>query len=218
MLLDVGAGHAGVLERICDSRILLSLYDQPALVVVLVEQLEYGREVYAALRVARYGEHALRNGAEEALVLGVALVHCRLADIFEMDMADAVVVLLENFDRVLTGEGEMTGIVNHADVLRVGHSEHTVDFVGLLHGSRHVMMVHNLHAAVISDLAEVIQTLGQYLPLIVVQHLLVGKRSVPLMLNGERLIRRVDNRSTDRLQKVHVVNKCTLVLPHRQFI
>ena len=70
-----------------------------------------------------------------------------------MDMADAVVVLLENFDRVLTGEGEMTGIVNHADVFRVGHSEHTVDFVGLLYGSRHVMMVHNLHAAVISDLA-----------------------------------------------------------------
>ena len=135
-----------------------------------------------------------------------------------MDMADAVVVLLENFNRVLTGEGEMTGIVNHADVLRVGHSEHTVDFVGLLHGSRHVMMVHNLHAAVISDFAEVIQTLGQYLPLIVVQHLLVGKRSVPLMLNGERLIRRVDNRSTDRLQEIHVVNKCTLVLPHRQFI
>ena len=95
-----------------------------------------------------------------------------------MDMADAVVVLLENFDRVLAGEGEMAGIVNHADVLRVGHSEHTVDFVGLLHGSRHVMMVHDLHAAVISDLAEVIQTLGQYLPLIVVQHLLVGKRSV----------------------------------------
>ena len=76
-----------------------------------------------------------------------------------MDMADAVVVLLENFDRVLTGEGEMTGIVNHADVFRVGHSEHTVDFVGLLYGSRHVMMVHNLHAAVISDLAEVIQPL-----------------------------------------------------------
>lgn len=80
------------------------------------------------------------------------------------------------------------------------------------------MMVHNLHAAVISDLAEVIQTLGQYLPLIVVQHLLVGKGSVPLMLNGERLIRRVDNRSTDRLQEVHVVNERTLVLPHRQFI
>ena len=112
----------------------------------------------------------------------------------------------------------MTGIVNHADVLRVGHSEHTVDFVGLLHGSRHVMMVHDLHAAVISDLAEVIQTLGQYLPLIVVQHLLVGKRSVPLMLNGERLIGCVDNRSADRLQEVHVVNERTLVLPHRQFI
>lgn len=53
VLLDVGAGHACVLERICDSRILLSLYDQPALVVVLVEQLEYGREVYAAFRIAR---------------------------------------------------------------------------------------------------------------------------------------------------------------------
>ena len=105
-----------------------------------------------------------------------------------MDMADAVVMLLENFDRVLAGEGEMTGIVNHADVLRVGHSEHTVDFVGLLHGSRHVMMVHNLHAAVISDLAEVIQTLGQYLPLIIVQHFLVGQRGVPLVLDGERLI------------------------------
>ena len=69
-------------------------------------------------------------------------------------------VLLENFDRVLAGEGEMTSIVNHADVL-VGHSEHTVDFGRSLHGSRHVMMVHDLHAAVISDLAEVIQTLGQ---------------------------------------------------------
>ena len=38
------------------------------------------------------------------------------------------------------------------------------------------------------------------------------------MLNGERLIRRVDNRSADRLQEVHVVNERTLVLPHRQFI
>ena len=112
----------------------------------------------------------------------------------------------------------MTGIVNHADVLRVGHSEHTVDFVGLLHGSRHVMMVHNRSCRCHKRFCEVIQTLGQYLSLIVVQHLLVGKRRVPLMLNGERLIRRVDNRSTDRLQEVHVVNKCTLVLPHRQFI
>ena len=135
-----------------------------------------------------------------------------------MDMADAVVVLLENFDRVLAGERQVASIVDYADVFRVGHRQHTVDLIGFLHGSRHVMMVHNLHAAVISDLAEVIQTLGQYLPLIVVQHLLVGKRSVPLMLNGERLIRRVDNRSTDRLQEIHVVNECTLVLPHRQFI
>lgn len=67
VLLDVGAGHAGVLERIGDSRILLSLYDQPALVVVLVEQLEYGREVYAAFRVAGNGEYAFRNRTEEAL-------------------------------------------------------------------------------------------------------------------------------------------------------
>ena len=48
-----------------------------------------------------------------------------------MDMADAVVVFL----RISIGsspEKVRTGIVNHADVLRVGHSgEHTVDFVGL---------------------------------------------------------------------------------------
>lgn len=78
---ELAAGARCVLERICDGRVLLCFNDQPALVVVLVEQLEYGREVYAALRVARYGEHALRNGAEEALVLSVALVHRGLADV-----------------------------------------------------------------------------------------------------------------------------------------
>ena len=112
----------------------------------------------------------------------------------------------------------MTGIVNHADVLRVGHSEHTVDFVGLLHGSRHVMMVHDLHAAVISDLAEVIQTLGEHFPFVIVQHLLVCQRRVPLMLDGEGLIRGVDDGSADGFQEIHMIDKGALILPHRQLV
>ena len=135
-----------------------------------------------------------------------------------MDMTDAVVVLLENFDRVLAGEGQVAGIIDHADVLGIGHGQHTVDLVGALHSGGHVMMVNDLHAAVVSDLAEVIQTLGEHFPFVIVQYLLVCQRRVPLMLDGEGLIGRVDNRSADRLQEVHVVNKCTLVLPHRQFI
>ena len=61
LLGDVAARHACHLKRICLGRVLLCLDNQPALVVVLIQQLEYGREVYAAFRIARYFGAAIED-------------------------------------------------------------------------------------------------------------------------------------------------------------
>ena len=135
-----------------------------------------------------------------------------------MYMADAVVMLLEYFNRILAGEGQMTGIINQADILRISHLHQAVDLPRLLYGGRHVVMINDLHAAVISDLAQMIEALGENLPLIIVQNLLVRQRGVPLMLNREALVRDIDDLSTDSLQEIHVVDKRAFIPPHRLLV
>ena len=62
---DVLTAHLSVLERISLSRILLCLYHDPAGVASLVKQIEYSVELYAAVRIARYGECACANCIQE---------------------------------------------------------------------------------------------------------------------------------------------------------
>ena len=62
---DVLTAHLSVLERISLSRILLCLYHDPAGVASLVKQIEYSVELYAAVRIARYGESACRTASRK---------------------------------------------------------------------------------------------------------------------------------------------------------
>ena len=135
-----------------------------------------------------------------------------------MHVLDAVMMLLENLNRIFAGEGQMAGIINQADILRVGQLHQMIDFVGLLNGRGHMMMVYNLHAAVICDLAQMIQALCQCLKLVVVENLLLRQRGVPLVLNREALIRGVDDVGAACLEEIHVIDKCTLVPPQRLLI
>ena len=129
-------------------------------------------------------------------------------------MLDAVMMLLEDFNRVLAGEGQMAGIINQADIFRISQFHQLVDLTGLLYGSGHVMMVHNLHAIVIGNLAQMIQSLCQNFKFIIIQNTLVGKRRIPLMLDGIALVGYIDDLCANGLEEIHVVNKCSLIPPH----
>ena len=74
---DVLTAHLSVLERISLSRILLCLYHDPAGVASLVKQIEYSVELYAAVRIARYGESACANCIQERPVLSASLLNQR---------------------------------------------------------------------------------------------------------------------------------------------
>ena len=93
-----------------------------------------------------------------------------------------------------------------------------IDFVGFLNGCCHMMMVYNLHAVVICDLAQMIQSLCQCLKLIVVQNLLLRQWRVPLVLNRKALVRGVNDVGAACLEEIHVIDKCTLVPPQRLLI
>ena len=82
-------------------------------------------------------------------------------------MADTRAELLGCLDGVLLGEGEVAGIEAEVNIARIGVVHQALGFLEGLNNRCHMVMEAQLEAAVSSNLAQLVQTVGQLIPLFI---------------------------------------------------
>jgi len=87
------------------------------------------------------------------------------AHVLEVYVTDSSHPLLQNRHRVLAAEDQVTAVVEQAHQSRIGLLHQAVDFAAGLHPGSHMVMVGELHSHLLGFPAELVQPLGQKLPL-----------------------------------------------------
>ena len=88
-----------------------------------------------------------------------------------MDMAHTVDILLQDLHRVNAREGAMATVEEEVNQIRIHRIHKAVNLFLRLHYGTHMMMEGKNHALVLGNLAQLIQTLRQHIPFLVVHHI-----------------------------------------------
>src|ERR1700722_8114376 len=105
---EVLAGLFGIFQRVCVRWVLFGLDDHPSLKAGLGQCGKNRREVDRA--VARNSENASLYPVVEREVFLLYSVYNFLPNVFEMDVLDALTVILDHTERIHESRGEVTRI------------------------------------------------------------------------------------------------------------
>ena len=110
------------------------------------------------------------------------------ADVFEMYMLYALRVLFKNGHIILAAVSEMTRVEQQAEKLGVGVLHHSVYFGFRLNNGAHVVVESERDAHILCGLAELVKTVAEELPLVVVHDILCFENGLIRTLNGVALL------------------------------
>ena len=166
MLSDVLSCLQSILEGIRQSGILLSFYNNPALVTGILDDLEDGLEVNIA--IAGNCECALADAFKEAPLVCTSLSYDAAAKVLEVDVTCAVNVFAQNLDGVDICIRAVAAVKEKEYIVGIYHIHEAVDLFLSLDNSAHVMMESKSHIHFLSNLTQFAEAGGQSLPLVVV--------------------------------------------------
>ena len=98
---DVLTSFNSVFKRVSFSRILFSFYDEPAIIIAVIDDVENRFEINIA--VARNREHASTNAVEEAHVFRFNFVADVHTNVFQMDVTNTGQVFFKDCQVILAG-------------------------------------------------------------------------------------------------------------------
>ena len=167
----VVARDVRVLKWGSDLRVLLGLNQDPALVAVLDQEAVGLGEVDGA--VAGHGEHAGQERIEEGALGLAGLLHLGGAHVLEVHVLDAVDRAAQQAHDVAVAHECVARVEEQGDLVRVGQLEHAQRLILGLNDGAQVVVVDQVKAVLVGDLAELVQALGQDRPLLILEDGLV---------------------------------------------
>ena len=143
-----------VLKRGSDLRVLLGLNQDPALVAVLDQEVVGLGKVDRA--VAGNREHAGQEGVEERALRRARLLHLGRTHVLEVDVLDALDRAAQQAHDVAVAHVGVARVEEQGDLVRVGQLQEAQGLVLGLNDGAQVVVVHQVEAVLVGDLAELI--------------------------------------------------------------
>lgn len=106
--------HLGIVIGWRPGWTLFGLDYDPAIVIHRLQLADYDLEVNTALRVAGHCKGAARHRIKETSVGGTHSINHRLAYILEVHMVHAIGPLVQNAQRVRSGEVQVPGVIEQS--------------------------------------------------------------------------------------------------------
>ena len=123
--------------------------------------------------VAGNREHAGEEGVEERALSLAGLFHLGGAHVLEVHVLDAVDRAVQQAHDVAVAHERVARVEEQGDLVRIGQLEQAQRLILGLDDGAQVVMVDQVKAVLVCDLAELVQALGQDRPLLVLENGLV---------------------------------------------